>query len=128
LGAFSFANAAAVLVIGDIADIMGPVFNRPLAASQTEQAAGVSFLGGEAGDAIDRFGMIFLGDDLGAVSLDREDLGGIREGQIAGQFGAGPDVADFQSSVGFLDGGMLRGEKPSSPGRRCLAAGWIGYL
>ncbi len=90
--------------------------------------AGVSFLGGEAGDAIDGFSALFLGNDLGAIALDGEDLGGIREGQISPKFGAGPDVADFQSSVGFIDGGMLRGGKPPSPGRRCLAGGWIGYL
>jgi hypothetical protein len=42
--------------------------------------------------------------------LDAEHLSRIREGEIAGQLGAGPDLADFQAAVGFIGGGVLRGE------------------
>jgi hypothetical protein len=107
---------------------MESVFDRPVAAAQAEQAWGVGFLRCETGDAVDSFGTVFLGDDFGGVALDTKDLGGIRESKIARQFGTGPDVADLQSAVGFIDGGMVRGEKPSSRGRRCLDGGWIGCL
>ena len=128
MSAVSFANAAAVFIEGNIADIMEAVFDRPLAAAQAEQAGGVGFAGRETGDAIDGFGTVLLSDDLGGVALEGEDLGGIGEGKIARQFGAGSDMAYFQSSMGFIGGGMVRGEKPSSRGRRCLGGGWIGCL
>ncbi len=82
----------------------------------------------EAGNAIDGFGAVFLGDNFGGIAFDAEDLGGMREGEIPRQFGAGPDVADFQSSMGFIGGGMVRGEKPSNRGQRYLSGGWLGYL
>jgi len=114
LSAASFAYGRAVFIEGNIADIMEAVFDRPLAAAQTEESGGVSFLRGQAGEAIDGFGAVFLGDDFGGYPLDAEDLGGIGKGEIIRQFGAGPDVADFQSAVGFIGGGVVRGEKPSS--------------
>ena len=69
---------------------------------------------GKAGEAIDSFGAIFLGNDFGGIPLDTEDLGGIGKGEITCQFGTGPDVADFQSAVSFIGGGMVRGEKKLS--------------
>jgi hypothetical protein len=128
LSAVCFADAAAVFIEGNIADIMEAVFDRPVAAAQTEQAGGVGFVGWETGDAVDGFGAVLLSDDLGGVALDGEDLGGIGKSEIASQFGTGPDVADFESSMSFIDGGMVRGEKPPSRGRRCLGGGWIGCL
>lgn len=83
---------------------------------------------GQTGEAIDGFGAVFLWNDFGGIPLDTEDLGSIGEGQIPVQFGTGPDVADFQAAVGFIRGGMVRGEKPSSPDRRCLDGGWVDYL
>ena len=69
---------------------------------------------GQAGYAIDGFGAFFLGNDFGGNPLDAENLDGIGKGEIVHQFGTGPDVADFQSAVGFIGGRMVRGEKPSS--------------
>ncbi len=83
---------------------------------------------GQAGEAIGGFGAYFLRDDFGGMSLEAEDLGGIGKSQVSGQFGTGPDVADFQAAVGFIGGGMVRGEKPSSPDRRCLDGGWVDCL
>lgn len=114
MGAPSFADGRAVFVKGNIPHIVEAVFNRPLAAAQTEEAGGVGFLRGQAGEAIDGFRAYFLSDDFGGLALDAEDLGGIGEGEIIRQFGTGPDVADFQAAVGFIGGGVVRGEKPSS--------------
>jgi hypothetical protein len=111
LGAGSVTNGAAVFIEGDIPDIMEAIFDRPVAATQAEQASGVGMLGRETGNTVDSFGTVFLGDDCGGVALDREDLGGIGKGKIASQFGTGPDVADFQPSMGFIGGGVVRGEK-----------------
>lgn len=94
-----------------------------MTAAQAEKSGRVSFLRGQAGEAIDGFGAYFLRDDFGGMPLEAEDLGGIGKGEVVRQFGAGPDVADFQAAVGFIGGGMVRGEKPSSPDRRCPDGG-----
>jgi hypothetical protein len=85
-----------------------------MAAAQAEESGGVGLLRRKTGEAIDGFGAVFLSDDFGGVSLDTEDLGSIGKGEIASQFGTGPDVADFQSAVGLIGGGMVRGEKTLS--------------
>lgn len=128
LGAISPADAAAVFIIGDIADIMEAVFNGPMASGQAHEAGRSGLLGAEAGNSIDGFGAFFAGDEFGGMALDAKDLAGIGKGQVSGKFGAGPDVADFQPSMGFIDGGVRRGGKPSSPAQRYLDGGSIGYL
>jgi len=45
--------------------------------------------------------------------LDTEDLADVGEVQVAVECAAGPDVTDLQSPVGFIGGGVLRGEKRS---------------
>jgi hypothetical protein len=85
-----------------------------VAATQAEETGGVGFLGRETGDAINGFGAVFLANDFGGVALDTKDLGSIGKGKIASQFGTGPDMTDLQASVGFIGGGMVRGEKTSS--------------
>lgn len=107
---------------------MEAVFDGPMAANQLQQTGRIGFLWSQAGKAIDGFATLFLSDNFGGLAFDAEDLGGIREGEISRQFGAGPDVADFQSAMGLIGGGMVRGEKPSNRGRRCLAGGLPGYL
>ena len=109
----AFANAAAVLVEGDVAHPVQAVFDGPMRTAQIQQAGRVGLLGGEAGDAVDGFGVLFLGEDLGGLALDTEDLADVGEVQVAVKFGVGPDVTDFQSPVRFIGGGVLRGEKRS---------------
>lgn len=81
--------------------------------AQIQQAGCVGLLGGEAGDAVDGFGAVLLAEELGGIALDTEDLTDVGKVQIAVKFGVGPDVTDFQPPVGFIDGGVLRGEKRS---------------
>jgi hypothetical protein len=114
LGAVSFADGRAVFIEGDIPDIVEAVFDRPVAPGQAEEAGGVRFLWSQTGEAIDDFGAFFLRNDFRGISLNTEDLSGVGEGQIPVQFRTGPDVADFQATVGFIGGGMVRGEKPLS--------------
>jgi hypothetical protein len=107
---------------------MEAVFDRPVAPAQAEQTSWSCSLGREAGDAVDGFAAGFLADQFGGVALEAEDLGGMGESEIAGQFGAGPDLADFQPSMGFIGGGVLRGEKISGPDPQYLAGGWADCL
>ena len=128
LGASAFTDLRAVFINGDVADPVEAVFNRPVAAAQTEQASRIRSLGREAGNPIDRFRAGFLADEFEGVALEAEDLGPRGEIEIAGQLGAGPDLADFQPPMRFIGGGVLRGEKSSARGRRYLAAGWVDSL
>lgn len=128
LCAHPLADLGAIFVKGDITDPMEAVFNRPMAPAQAEQASGSRSLGREAGNAIDGFAAGFLGDQFGGVALQAEDLGAMRKLEVARQFGAGPDLADFQPSMGFIGGGVLRGEKTSGPDPQYLAGGWVDCL
>lgn len=72
---------------------MEAVFNGPMAAAQIEQTLGSGLLGAQTGDAINGFGAEFLADHFRDVALDGKDLQGMREVEITGQLGAGPDGA-----------------------------------
>lgn len=85
-----------------------------MSATQLQQAGRVGPLGGEAGNAVDGFAALFIGKDPGGIALDTEDLADMGEVQITVECAAGPDVTDFQSAVGFIGGGVLRGEKRSN--------------
>jgi hypothetical protein len=76
-------------------------------------------LGRETGDAINGFGAVFLVNDFGSVALDTKDPGRMRKGEIASQFGTGPDMTDLQTPVDFIGGGVVRGEKTSSGDPQC---------
>ena len=128
LSSRSFADLAAIFIKGDIPNPVEAIFNRPMIPAQRDQAGRAGLLGSETGQAIDGFAAAFAGDDFGDVALDAENLGRIREGEIVGQFGAGPDLADFQPAVAFIGGGVLRGETLSGSGLRCLVARWVDCL
>ena len=116
------ADAAAVLIEGDIANVVEAVFDGPMTAAEVEQAGGVGFAGDQAGDAVNGFAVRFGADQVGGVALDAEDLADVGEVQIIVEFGAGPDLADFQAAVGLIGGGVFWGEKSSSGARRCPGA------
>lgn len=128
LSSCSFADLAAILIQGDIPDPVAAIFNRPMITVQGEQAGRAGLFRSQAGQAIDGFSAEFARNDFGDVALDAEDLGRIREGEIAGQFGAGPDLAGFQPAVGFIGGGVLRGGTLSGSGLRCPGAAWVDCL
>ena len=107
---------------------MKTVFDRPVAAAGSEQAFGVGALGIETGDSIDGFRGEFVADQLRDFAANREDLMGVGKIEISVQFGAGPDGADFEPAMSFIDRGVLRGEKTPFSGRRYLDAAWADCL
>ena len=110
LGAGASADTQTVFIKGHIADPVEAVFNGPMVAAQGEEALGRGFFGWEAGDAVNDFGPEFLRDYLRGIALDGEDLRGTGKVRISGQFRAGPDGADFQAAMAFIEGGVQRGE------------------
>ncbi len=107
---------------------METVFNTPVFAAGIQQARGVGAYGFEAGDPIDGFRGELVADQVRGFTPNGTDLLGMREIQISVQIRAGPDVADLEPSVGFIDRGVLRGEKTPVSDRRYLDAGWVGFL
>lgn len=89
---------------------MEAVFNAPVAAAGIEQLGRAGVFGIETGDRVDGFGGEFIAGEVGGFPADRTDLLGVREIQVSGQFGAGPDVADLDPSMSFIRGRVLRGE------------------
>src|SRR5208282_6499110 len=83
-GPVAGADLGAVLVVGDVADPVQPVFDSPVAADDAGEVGGPGLDDGQRGDRVDR-----LGRPLGAVlpgqrpsaADDPNGLGGVREGQ-----------------------------------------------
>lgn len=48
--------------------------------------------------------------------------------QVVDQFRAGPYPPDFQATMAFIKGFMLRGEKTPSLESRYPVSGWADYL
>ena len=70
----------------------------------------------------------FVADRVRRFAANREDLMGVGKIQISIQFDAGPDGADLQAAMSFIDCGVLRGEKTPFSGRRYLDAAWADCL
>ena len=119
---------AAVFIEGHIANPMQTVFDGPVAATQPQQPLRISDCAGEAGDTIHRFRASFLADHVRGFPLQDEDLGSMRKMNITVEFLTGPDAADLQAAMTFIDGGVLRGEKTPASNRRCLDGEWAGSL
>ena len=107
---------------------MQAVFDGPVSASKLKQALGCGLLGREAGDAVDGFAALFIGYELGAVALDTEDLADVGKVYVVVEFAAAPDLAEFQSTVAFIESGVRRGEKRSILAQRCLGAACFDCL
>lgn len=90
--------------------------------------AGWGFVRGQAGDPIDCFLTLFIFLELSELPADTEDLPDIREFKVMVQFASGPDLANFQTAMGFIDGLVLRGENRPDEGLRCPALGFVDYL
>jgi hypothetical protein len=100
-----------VFIIGEITDIVVFIFDAPMASGDGEQLTGVGFVFGQAGDAIDGFGLNVAGFDMFPESLDADDLTAIGEANVIIEISAGPDAAEFQTAVAFINSLTLRGEK-----------------
>lgn len=110
-GSISGSNLGAIFIKGDIPDIIQAILDRPVAAVELQEAAGEGFLRGEAGNPIDCLFASLTALHFGELSLDGEDLADRRKLKVVIQLRAGPDPANFQAAMPFIDGLVLRGEK-----------------
>ena len=118
----------AVLIECHVADPVKAVFNAPVVAARIEKKRGIGAFGFETGDSVNGFGGEFVAGEVRRFTANRADLLGMRKIQVSLQIGAGPDVADLDASMSFINGGVLRGEKTPVSDRRCLDARWVDCL
>src|SRR5207247_10774016 len=93
LGACATADARAIFIKGDVANVVETVFNTPVFAAGIQQARGVGAYGFEAGDPIDGFRGELVADQVRGFTPNGIHLVGMREIQILVQVRAGPELA-----------------------------------
>jgi len=84
LGGGAGADWGAVLVEGDVSNIVDLVFDAPMAARERQQGRGVRLSSGEAGDGVGDFGLRLAGGLADAPSLDPQDLPNMGPGPADG--------------------------------------------
>lgn len=110
LGAMAGADAAAVLIVVPIEDVMTAIFDRPVATVDFEQAPSIGLFGGTAGDAIGHLAGGLTGFFINRGPFNGEDLADMGEIHIIVEFGTGPDFTGFDAAmVGRVVGDTLRG-------------------
>jgi hypothetical protein len=100
----------AVLVVGDVAYVVGAVFDAPVAPDVGCDVGGVGLVGGQAGDAVDGLsGAVQAADDV-PVALDAPGL--VDAGEVeARDVGGDGDGADLVAAVGVVKRCVVRGER-----------------
>ena len=106
-GPWPVADAAAVLIIVPVENVVATVLDDPVPAVNLEHASGAGLLGRAAGEAVGDFQRdirpVFL---FVHVPLDEEGLAHMGKVEIVVEFGGRPDFARFQAAVigrGLLD-------------------------
>ena len=122
----ALAHLGSVLIEGNIAYPVEGVLDGPLATGEFEELGRGGFLGGSGGDPTDHFVMGLGAGALVTDSFDLKDLSAVGEGDVAVQFGAGPDSADLVAAVPMVNRLVLRGEKRANRAVRCPVGGWVG--
>jgi hypothetical protein len=108
-GSVAGPGLGSVFVVGDVSDIVDPVFDAPVAAGEVVEVGGACVVGGDAGEVVGGFG----GDgdvvEGAAFSVDPDDLSGVGEQALGcGGGGRGPVIEAAVASVG---GGVFRGKR-----------------
>ena len=113
-------DAGAILVEGDIADIVGAVLDPPLTTVEGEQFVGVSLGRCQAGDGKDGLVASLAGLQFRDLALDAADLRDMGEVDVVVEGRAGEQTPLLQAAVALIEGlGAQGGNAPGSmPGDR----------
>lgn len=109
----------AIFIKGHIANPMKAVLDCPVSPIQFEQACWVGFVWWQACDPIDCFLGFLVTLNLGNLSADAYNLFNVGKLQVIVQFRTDPDLPNFQTTVFFIDGLVLRGENQALRVLRC---------
>ena len=78
---------------------MATILDSPVATIDVEDMLWICLLCRSAGDAVSDFTRAGAGLFLGSVPFDEERLSDMGEVKVAVNFGGGPDLSDFDSSM-----------------------------
>ena len=92
-------DSTPVFVVIPINNVMAAILDGPMAPIHVEDTLWVGFIDLSTGDAVNDFTRAFAGLFLCRVSLDEERLSEVGKVQVAVQFGCGPNLSDFDSSM-----------------------------
>ena len=92
-------DAAAVFTVVPVDDGVTAILNGPMAAIHHEYAFRGSLLGRAAGDAVGNVEGDLAGLFHDGMPLDEESLADVRKVEVVIQFGGGPDLPGFDSSM-----------------------------
>jgi hypothetical protein len=119
-GSVACAGLGAVLVVGDVADVVDAVLDGPVAADEPVELCGVGLVGGEAGEEVGRLGRDQPVMQVAAFAVDADDLRGVVEQTVG--CGRGRRGAVVDATVASAGGFVFRGKRTlrGGPGR------WLG--
>ncbi|MCL4509027.1 MAG: hypothetical protein M1296_05835 [Chloroflexi bacterium] len=116
LGRGAGADVAAILVKGDVADVMDLLLDAPMAPREGEQVRGVRAVAGEAGDGVGDLRLHLAGGLADAPPLDQAELLNVRpwlpeatdvaHADVLGRISERPEDAPFQAPVLGLGRGI----------------------
>jgi len=86
------------------------ILDAPMTAVQGEQLWRVGLLRAQVGDQIDALGAGSGCGDGEDFAFEASDLLDVGELQVGVQSGTGPNAAGLDTTVAFIDRGVLRGE------------------
>ena len=93
------AYAAAIFIVVPIEDIVTAILNTPMTTVGGKQALGVGLFRGSAGDAVGDFTGLFSGLFFYGLPLYDKSLSDVGKVDIVIEFGCGPDLTGFDSSM-----------------------------
>ena len=93
------ADAAAVLIIVPVEDIVAAVFNAPVVAVDFQQFLRIGLFRGPTGNAVGDVTGVVSGFFIDGLALDDKGLLHMRKVQVAVEFGGDPDGTDFDAAV-----------------------------
>lgn len=98
-----------VLVVGDVADVVGTVLDSPVVAYESVEIRGSGQVGGEVGEVERGLGGEEFVVEGGAFAGDADDLSCVGEQAVG--CGRGRGGAVVESSVAAAGGGVFRGKR-----------------
>src|SRR4249919_3081291 len=92
-------DAATVLVVVPVQDVVAAVFDGPVAAVDFEQTAGIGLCRCSTGDAVGEIARRLAGLFIDGYPFDGEGLADMGKVEIAIEVGGGPDLSRFNASM-----------------------------
>ena len=123
------ADAAAVLVIVPIEDVVATVFNGPMPPVDLQHLPGIGLFRGLAGDAVDYLMGVFAGLLVDRFPFDDEGLADVGKVEVAVECGGGPNFPGFDPPmVGRRDLDEVRPSPVLEEQGNVLLEGRLGCL